>query len=297
MSRPTPVPAVLLGLSLVLGASACSPGPDRGDQGVSPTSYPTAAAAFGAYRGERVEAGQFRPGLSVVVDEPAGGPPTAVVVLVPGGGWSSADPTGLAPLARTLADGGFLVITVTYGTSGTGEYYPVPPDDVACGVGFAAKTRPGLPVVLVGHSAGAQLVALVGLVPHHGDDLTCPSPAAQADAVVGLAGPYDIGRTGGLARALVGVDRSAEPALWDEADPLVQAGSRPEVPFLLVHGMDDPVVPVSFTTDFSAALKAGGHHVTVDLLPGVDHSTVLEPAVVGDLISTWIAHRVVGASS
>ncbi|HEY3436918.1 MAG TPA: alpha/beta fold hydrolase [Actinotalea sp.] len=301
MSR-TAAAAAVLGLSLVLGTAACDVGPGDpasargGGQVASASGRSDANGGFGAYRGEVTAADQFRPGLPVIVDEPTAGAPAAVVVLVPGGGWSSADPVGLAPLARALARDGFSVVTITYGTSSTGEHYPVPADDVACGVAFAAQAHPGLPVVLVGHSAGAQLVALVGLVPHIGADPTCPAPPAEADAVVGLAGPYDIVQTGGVASALMGVDHADDPTLWDEADPLLQAGERPQVPFLLVHGKADPVVPVVFTTDFGAALRAGGHDVTVDLLPGVDHSTVYRAGVVGDLVADWITRTVVQPS-
>ena len=43
------------------------------------------------------------------------GPPGAapLVVLVPGGGWVDADPTGLVPLAETLAEAGAVVAPIT----------------------------------------------------------------------------------------------------------------------------------------------------------------------------------------
>src|SRR5665647_1394458 len=69
--------------------------------------------------------GEYLPGLPASVDLPTGDP-TVVVVLVPGGGWSSADPAGLAPLAAHLTDNGLAVVTITYGTSGTDAYYPRP---------------------------------------------------------------------------------------------------------------------------------------------------------------------------
>lgn len=230
--------------------------------------------------------GEYLPGLPASVDLPTGDP-TVVVVLVPGGGWSSADPAGLAPLAAHLTDNGLAVVTITYGTSGTDAYYPRPVDDVACAVAYAAEQVPDVPVVLVGHSAGAQLVALAGLVPDR-DDVSCPYPPYPADAVVGLAGPYDVTQTGGLAENLFGVPESEDPELWRDGNPLTWTAERPEVPFLLVHGEDDRDVSMQFTDTFAAALTDGGHDVTVEKLPGVTHMSVFTPEVVGDLLVAWI---------
>jgi len=230
--------------------------------------------------------GEYLPGVGVSVDLPVEAP-AAVVVLVPGGSWQTADPEGWSPLAADLADNGLAAVTITYGTSSTDSHYPRPVDDVACAVAYAAEQVPDVPVVLVGHSAGAQLVALAGLVPDR-DDVTCPYPPYPADAVVGLAGPYDVTQTGGLAENLFGVPESEDPELWRDGNPLTWTAERPEVPFLLVHGEDDRDVPMHFTDDFAAALTEGGHDVTVEKLPGVTHMSVFTPEVVGDLLVAWI---------
>ena len=241
---------------------------------------------------------EYRDGLPATVDLPTGTEPAAVVVLVPGGGWSSADPGGLLPLATALVDAGLAVVTITYGTSGTDAYYPEPVDDVRCAVAFAAAQVPGVPVVLVGHSAGAQLVALVGLVPEPdpagaGD---CAYPDRAADAVVGLAGPYDVTRTGGLARNLFGVGQDEDAELWAAGNPLTWADERSEVPVLLVHGESDSDVPTSFTSDFAALLDDGGHDVTVELVPGADHGDVYQPDTVAELLIEWVGGTVLAAS-
>lgn len=237
---------------------------------------------------------EYREGLPATVDLPAGTDPEAVVVLVPGGSWSSADPDGLAPLAGAVTDAGLAVVTITYGTAGTGAYYPEPVDDVRCAVAFAAAQVPAVPVVLVGHSAGAHLVALVGLVP--GPDPAgagdCPHAQHAPDAVVGLAGPYDVTRTGGLARNLFGVPESQAEDLWSAGNPVTWAARRPDVPYLLVHGESDAVVPTTFSTDLAAALDAGGHDVTVELVPGADHSEIYQPGTVADLLLDWITGAV-----
>lgn len=228
---------------------------------------------------------EYRPGRAATVRLPEGDP-RAVVVLVPGGGWASADPSGLGPLADALAGGGDAVVTITYGNSSTQDVYPVPPQDVACAVGFAATEVPGVPVVLVGHSAGAHLSALVGLVPDQGDD-DCPHTPAEADGVVGLAGPYDVaGLT--FAVQLFGTDAESDPDTWTEGNPLTWVAERPGVPFLLLHGTDDGVVPASQSEAFAAELEASGHDVDLELVDGAGHMDVIEPEVVADLITSWV---------
>ena len=279
---------------LALAAAGCTA---DGDAPAPASPAPPASSQTSppeSLRGDVTGPGQFRPGLPATVDLPAGAP-SAVVVLVPGGGWSSADPTGLAPLAASLVEAGLAVVTITYGTSGSQEFYPLPADDVACGVAFAAAQVPGVPVVLLGHSAGAHLAALVGLQPTREEDTGCPSPPHEADGVVGLAGPYDVSRTGGLAWNLFGADLEDAPDLWTEGNPLEQADRRTDVPFLLVHGDADRVVPVRFTTDLAQALSAAGHAVQVEVLAGVDHSTVYAPEVVTGLVTAWAAAAVAAA--
>jgi acetyl esterase/lipase len=217
--------------------------------------------------------------------------PVPVVVLVPGGGWTSADPSGLVPLAQWLAERGAVAGTVTYRTAADGAYFPEPVHDVGCAVAHvvagvrAAGLEPG-EVVIVGHSSGAQLAALVAL----GDTrftAGCPDPAAPVDRLVGLAGPYDVVRAADVAANLFGPAR-AETAGWADGDPVTYAAQRPEMPVLLVHGNEDSTVPRDFTEDFAAALVVGGHPTATVYLDGVDHMSVFRADVAGPVIADWL---------
>lgn len=265
--------ASLVALAAVL--VACSSGPGDGESSAAADAPVTE---------------DYRPGMAATTYR-ASGDPDAVVVLVPGGGWSSADPGGLAPLAEHLVGEGSAVVTITYGTSGTGEHYPVPVDDVTCAVAYAARQVPGVPVVLVGHSAGAHLSVLAALRPEPrtgSDPEACPHPARAADAVAGLAGPYDVEAVGPIGRDLFAASRAEAADLWTEGNPLTWAAERPELPVLLVHGTADDVVPLSFTEQLAAALTAGGHEVRTEPLEGVDHGEVYRAEVVGDLLAGWV---------
>lgn len=216
---------------------------------------------------------------------------TPVVVLVPGGGWTSADPTGLTGLATWLAQRGAAVVTVTYRTSSDGAYFPVPAQDVACDVADAvARTRrSGVDVgdvVIVGHSAGAQLAAVVALTPGSFGS-GCADPAVAPDRLVGLAGPYDVAHLGNLSSALLGPGRHTA-AQVDAANPITLATQRPQLPVLLIHGTADTTVPATSTEQLAAALTAAGHPVTTDYPNGVGHQSVYSAPVAGPLIAAWL---------
>lgn len=295
--RPT-VPTVLLALALALaaGCGSASTPPDGGPDGPSATPAPTSPTPTPTGAPPRPEAdpgpGEYLAGLPATVEVPEV-PPVAVVVLVPGGGWATADPSALAPLGEHLRAAGLATVTITYGTSSTAASWPVPADDVRCAVAFAAEQVPDVPVVLAGHSAGAHLAAVAGLAPA-GEDASCPYPERAADGVVGLAGPYDVSATGGLAGNLFGVAEPEAPQLWAQGNPLLLAGERPDVPFLLLQGDADRLVGEEFARGFEAALVEGGHPVRVEVLAGATHSGILRAEVSGDVVASWVLETLAG---
>lgn len=224
---------------------------------------------------------------TVHLPEEAGQAP--LVVLIPGGGWHSADPSQLDGLARHLAGAGNVAVTARIRAFVDGVSYPLPLDDISCAIrqGRREALESGIdvgPVVLVGHSSGAHLSALVALGT---DEFACDE---EIDAMIGLAGAYDVTRLPALAVLLFGVSPEDDPDLWERGNPLLQANLRPEMPVLLLHGDADPLLPISFSEDFAQALEDAGHTVDVTVIPGADHVEIFSAAVVGDLIDAWIDH-------
>ncbi len=212
-----------------------------------------------------------------------------VVVLVPGGAWTLADPSGLVPLARALADGGVLAATTTYRTASDGVVFPAPVEDVVCAAAEVVDRAVGQgmgggPLVLVGHSAGAQLAVVAAL---RGPELVTRC-RVELDGVVGLAGAYDVTALPELATALFGVPPEEDPVLWASGDPLEAASERPDVPALLLHGGADGVVPESMSERLADALRRGGHRVELGLVPGEDHDSVYSPRVAAERLLTWV---------
>jgi acetyl esterase/lipase len=239
---------------------------------------------------------EYLPGLTEDIYLPASNPGSTetvpLVVLVPGGSWTTSDPTGLAGLAAALASAGVAAAPTQIRAAEDKVVYPVPVEDVLCAVAAAAdrvRARgfvPG-PVAVLGHSSGAHLAALAVLAT---DDYSphCGVPAVRPDALVGLSGPYDISRIPDVAVALLGKGPEEDPATWASANPVEQAGRRPDVPVLLLHGEDDDVVPTAFTTQFAEALQEGGHPTTVLMVPGADHQSIYRAGVAAEPVARWL---------
>lgn len=221
-------------------------------------------------------------------DDPVGAP---VAVIVHGGAWVAGTPDSMAPLARALADRGFVTVSVSYATVALGGREPQLTDDVACGIrharAVAAEVGATGPLVLVGHSAGAHLATVVGLSPE-GRATDCPWPGdATPDRLVSLAGVFSIDAVEVVMRVLLGGTRDRRPDAWDAFDPHVLAATSAAgvgaFPVHLLVGARDRLAPPVESRRFAATLEAVGVDVEVVELPGVDHFTILASDVADDI--------------
>ena len=193
------------------------------------------------------------------------------VVVVHGGFWRPEyDRTHASRQAQAFADAGYLTAAVEYRRPGMpGGGWPGTADDVAAAIA-AVRRDPDLaahPPVLVGHSAGGQLVAWAAAQPW----------AHGLRGVVSLAGVLDLTHgadtgVGGTAIPdfLGGFPRDA-PDAYAAADP---ARLAPGIPALLLHAHDDDVVPFEQSERYAAAHHApnvrltpvthGGHYGLID---------------------------------
>jgi acetyl esterase/lipase len=235
---------------------------------------------------------RYLPGLAAHLFAPQAGSRSTLVVLVPGGAWLTADPTGLIGLARFLAQHGVLAAAVEVRAAVDGVVYPIPVDDVICAVAFAeswAASNGNVPthVIALGHSTGAHLAALSALVEPE-EIPSCPDPVRLPDGLIGLAGTYDVSMMPEIAVNLFGVPAETSPQLWESGNPISKVGLRPEVPVLLLHGDADELVPVWFTNEFGGALEDAGHVTVIEIVSGAGHHDIYQPETSGDLILTWL---------
>ena len=229
------------------------------------------------------------PEIDAEVLIPEGTGPFPAVVLVHGGGWVAGDPSIMRPLAEFLTAEGFLTVNTSYALSGQEPGFPAAIDDVACAVRYAAA-RPDSDgtVVVLGHSAGAHLAAVVAL---NGDDYGASCPVAGSgipDRLVGLAGPYDVARLGVLMYPFFGAGPADDPEAWTAGNPLNLVGDNPDLDSLLMYGEEDGFVEPSFAFDFADALTGAGSEALVEGVEGAQHNDMYLPRFVGDLIATWL---------
>jgi acetyl esterase/lipase len=207
-----------------------------------------------------------------------------VVVLVHGGAWVAGSPDLLDNLATALAADGAVVFNASYRLArqpGGGD--PGSLDDVACAIRFARAEAPAYTdadeLVLVGHSAGAHLAAVVALDPTPwGGDCSAP-PAEPPDRFVGLAGIYDVKAVPVvyLFATFVGASTTEAPERWTAVNP-VELAERQDLDVVLVTGSEDELVSPAQAQTFADALPDGAEIVEI---AGADHNDLQYPSIVG----------------
>jgi acetyl esterase/lipase len=194
-----------------------------------------------------------------------------LVVFVHGGRWRSGSKDLYRFLAAGLAERGIVVVVPNY------RLYPevrmaAAAEDVARAVVWAERAAPRYgadpaAVIVMGHSAGAQLAALVAT----DQRWIAAAGGAAVRALVGLAGPYDfLPLTDDDLK-----DYFGPPEHYPQSQPVnfVDAASAPA---LLVHGRDDTTARPRNSESLAAKLAASGVPVEVRVVPGEGHATVLQ---------------------
>jgi acetyl esterase/lipase len=196
--------------------------------------------------------------------------PRPVVIFWHGGRWSYGDMEQYQFVARTLVGLGAVAVLPNY------RLYPAvrldgAMRDVAAAVAFVqshATEWGGDPdrVIVMGHSAGAQLAALALLDSHWVAD----AGGRPVQALVGLAGPYDfLPLTDDDLK-----DYFGPPARYPQSQP-INFVTPPGRPAFLVHGLKDTTVWPRNTEHLAAALETTGGRVETHYLAGEDHGAVL----------------------
>ncbi len=292
---------LLIAVSLIFGACSSASSATTSSSAVSSTSTTivpvttttistttTAAPAATTTQGATATTTEPRVEADAEVLIPDGGGPFPTAVLVHGGGWVIGSPAIMGNLARFLSDHGYLTVNTPYALSGETPGFPQAVDDVACAVRVAAaQPQSDGTVVVIGHSAGAHLAALVALDDGaYGRD--CDLPPYIPTRLIGLAGPYDITRLGPLMIPFLGGTPEEVPQAWLDGNPFNQVDKNPDLDTLLLTGDEDALVDVSFAEDFAKALQRSGKSAQVEVVKGARHNDMHDPAFVGDLILEWL---------
>jgi acetyl esterase/lipase len=191
-----------------------------------------------------------------------------VVVFFYGGSWQSGARTDYPFVAADLARRGHVVVVPDYRLHPEASF-PAFLEDGAAAVAAARRRAAewgGDPrrVVLMGHSAGAHIAAMLALDPRW---LAAAGDSRDGVAgLVGLAGPYDfLPITGRRIRAVF-----APAGDLRDTQPITFA-SAAAPPALLLHGADDTTVLPRNSQALAARINEEGGRAELRIYDGVGH--------------------------
>ncbi|MBO6783336.1 MAG: alpha/beta hydrolase fold domain-containing protein [Alphaproteobacteria bacterium] len=249
---------VICAFNLVAALSACSP--TGIINSLTPESGYTVdrAVPFGDDPRQRLDV--------YVPDAPAAGTP--LVVFFYGGGWESGERQQYKFVGEAFAAQGYTVAVPDY------RLYPQVRwrgfmADAADAVAFlAGRPEAGSGIVLMGHSAGAYIAAML-VLDEAWLDLRGVA-RCRIRAGIGLAGPYDLLPL--RDSTLKQIFGPGEPA--EESQPIAHVDPGAPVMLLATGGRDTTVRPRN-TRDLAARLVEAGVPVELRIYDGVGHAPLV----------------------
>jgi acetyl esterase/lipase len=218
---------------------------------------------------------------------PLPGPKLPVVVLIHGGYWRGIySKVIMNRLARAVVSEGWAAWNIDYrrlGRFGGGGGWPATFSDVGDAVDHL-EVLDGLDldrVVAVGHSAGGHLGFWAGARRRAPKGTPGTPPKVQFKGVISLAG-------------LVDLDHALACGLGLEVIPRLLGGSPAEVPEryaaaspaallplgirqVLVHGLEDTLVPAAMSSDYTGLATECGDDAVFEPVPGLNHRQLIDP--------------------
>jgi acetyl esterase/lipase len=222
----------------------------------------------------------FRP-LVLDLHIPSGTGPHPVVLWVHGGGWQSG--SRAMGHAVELAQHGFAVAAPQYRLSGEARY-PAQVHDLRGALRWLRANSQtyhldASHIAGWGASAGGFLVSMVALTDDEGDVGGNLDQSSRLQAVVAyfmpsdlvaLASPSGEAPPDQMATSFLGYKVRERPEAARQSTPIAHV-RRDAPPFLILHGDADPLVPLSQSQAFHAALSATGAQSSLVVLPGAIH--------------------------
>jgi acetyl esterase/lipase len=217
--------------------------------------------------------------LDLVV--PPGAKKAPLLVFVHGGGWSIGDKRGSTALkAAHFTARGWAFASINYRLvpDATVEQQAA---DVAAALAWIRRNAAGQGVdperlVLMGHSAGAHLAALVGTDPSYFAAAAVPLTAVDGIILLDGAG-YDIAqqmaRPGNPVAGMYDAAFGRDPARQRSLSPTLHAAA-PNAPSWLILPVASRADSTAQSNGLAAGLKANGANATVVPVPGENHGSL-----------------------
>jgi len=271
------VAAVALGVATFVGACGSGGGDNRDAASATTSTSPAANSTCPAGSGVTEEVTYASvPGvdpnlLSLDVYPATHGCPAPVVVWVHGGGWRAGDKANqMSDKVRLWRDAGYTVVSVNYRLTDPSVTppvrYPTHNEDVAGALAWVhdhIADFGGDPdrLALLGHSAGAQIVASVATderyLAAHGLALDALRCAGSLDTE-----GYDVAAMAGAGNAIYRGAFGDDPATWTDASPVTHVVPGKGIPRFLVIERGTPRRRRSAEA-FAARLRDAGVGTTV----------------------------------
>lgn len=192
------------------------------------------------------------------------------IVFVYGGGWTEGEKEEYGFVGAALAKRGYEVVIPNYRLYPEVRH-PVFVEDIALSLKFLNDQRPSeLPLVIMGHSAGAMIGSMVSYDPSYLEAHNLNTDII--DANIAISGPHDyfLPTNNPKWTAIFGEDPT------QQIDGLVVNHIQPGAPkSLIMHGTDDTVVTVKSATSITEKLRAVNTPVELKLYEDIGHVKII----------------------
>jgi acetyl esterase/lipase len=193
--------------------------------------------------------------------------PKPVIIFWHGGGWTDGNKTFYRFVGATLAQLGYVTVLPNYRVYPEVRF-PAFLDDAADAVRWVeqhAAEYGGDPqrIVLMGHSAGAHMAAMLAL--NHSYLRRASVDTRHIIGLIGLSGPYRLAPNTQVLNTIFSAPFTATD--WQ----VIPYASADAPPALLLHGGADSLVWPSNTIDLAAALRAQGVRASDKIYPERGH--------------------------
>ncbi len=219
---------------------------------------------------------------------PAGPPRAPLIVWVHGGAWRSGSRQDM-PLAKLVQEG-YAVASVDYRLS-TQARFPAQIHDLKAAIRFLRGHElewrlPTKKILITGDSAGGHLAALVGVSNGHAElEGGIGNDRAQNSGVQGIISfygganlttilqqstPHGLSVRKPALDLLLGGQPTNVPALARLASPVFHVNPS-DPPLLLLHGEQDPQMPVNQALELHGAYQQAKAPVQLEIVSGAAH--------------------------
>jgi acetyl esterase/lipase len=217
--------------------------------------------------------------------------PRPAILIVHGGGWHGGDKAARREnnIGKNLASAGYVCASINYRlckktdklAERLREVWPANLQDCRTAVRFLrmkAETYGIDPdhIGAIGGSAGGHLTAMLA-VTNGEDDIKTAGPhvkfSSRIQAVVPMYGVHDVVAQ---ARAKNNLLDGSDEELCQQASPVTWV-TRDDPPALILHGTEDPLVPVSQSEILHERLTKVGVPSQLVIIDGAPHSFHLQP--------------------